>query len=269
MKKLIQLPISDNPNFSSGAIIHDDFVSINGLQRCGTTSTRTYIMNAFNEGLITGNLNQYVARFHMPVRLCSKQDLNNKKIIGNIRHPLSFYASYIDYHKNSRSGYLDDYSTYKCYNSLDDLKFKQILHILLFKLDWVNFANNLDGHHYKNSQYWETNQQLQVGLYTKRYINMFFNNGDEILNNWTTQQFFDNHDKELTVTNIVKLENFKNDMDNALSIEKSGEMPYENKSSYNPSNKSLQDVISERYDDESIAWVKEREKIFFDKYYKE
>ena len=261
-----KLPINDNPDFSSGVIVHDDFVSINGLQRCGTTSTRSYIIDAFNQGLITGNLDQYVARFHMPVRLCSKQDLNNKKIIGNIRNPFSFYVSYIDYHKNAGP---DDQFLVAGWADLKHLNFKQLLYILLFKLDWPNFVNNLDGYRYKNSQKWKYNQSLQVGLYTKRYINMFFNNGNEILNSWSTRQFFDNHDKELTVTNIVKLENFKNDIDDALSIEKSGVMPYENMSSFNPSSLSLQEVLAERYDEESISWVKTRDKIFFDKYYKE
>ena len=259
-KKLIKVPMANSPNYSSGVVVHDNFVSINGLQRCGTTSLREYFINVMEAGLISGDLQQYIARYHMPIRLCNKEDLHNKKILGNIRNPFTFYASFIDYHLNTNSGYL---------SGMEDYSFKEILYNLLFEIDWINFVNELDGFNYTNRQFWETNKQLQVGLYTKRYINMFFVNGDQILNYWTNQQFFENHDKELTVTNIIKLENFKEDIDAAISIEKTCAMPYVNESSYNASNKLLQNVISEKYDNESITWVKERDKIFFDKYYKD
>ena len=255
-----KIDIRNNPDYSSGIVVHKDFLYINGLQRCGTTSTREYLLDIYSKNLLEGELLQYVARYHMPIRFCTETELKTKKILANIRNPFSFYISYVNYHISQKSGFInEEYGGFK--------DFKSILYDLLFKTNWSGFMSEFDGARYPKKD-WKNNNKLNVGFYTKRYINMFFKDGINILNNWNTEEFFKYHDKKLTVTNIICMENLKSGIDTALKINDNIKIHQLNQSPFNGASKSLKYIIHEKYDKEMIDWVYEKDKIFFEKYYR-
>ena len=241
---------------SGGIIVHNDFLYILGLQRCGTNSTQEVLAKNFK------NLSQYKCRYHMPIRFCSEQELQVPTIIGNIRNPFSFYLSYYQYHLKSKSNHEE------WFNGHDkNQKFKRVLYTLLFELDWSQFADLLDANKYHKEQIWVRNNELNVGLFTLRYINPFFKDALEILNYYDNSTFMNRHDELITVNSICKLENLKTDMSKYINISFNEDIKTRN-STEEYWLKSPEDVMT-NYDEEMIDWVRTKDSIFFKKYYKD
>jgi len=240
---------------SSGAIINNNFIYILGLPKCGTTATQSFISHLCKNKIIKGDTYQNICRYHEPVRLVKniKSYIESKKlIIGNIRNPLDFYISLYKFYKHSpNSGW----------NHIVSKDFKSYLHHMMFKLDWSSFMDEFDGYRYKQCQQWKINNNLDLGFFTKRYINMFFINAIDILNNWNTDKFYKEHDKQITINSVCKQETLKNDIVNLLQINGKYNIEQLNKSKGNNNR-------NDYYDEESMGWVLKKDFIIFKNYYK-
>ena len=242
---------------SSGAIINDDFIYIMGLPRCGTTATQRFISHLNDKNTLNGETFQNICRYHEPVRFIENVQsyIKSKKlIIGNVRNPLDFYISFYNFYK---------YSTPHVWERVVARDFKSYLHYMMFELKWDSFMDNFDGYRYRSSQQWHDNDKLDLGFFTKRYINMFFMNAVDILNNWTAEQFYAEHDNQITVNNICKQETLQHDIITLLG----------NNIKYNMEqlNSSMGGVKYDRvdyYDNESLNWVLKKDFIIFKNYYK-
>lgn len=245
---------------SGGVVVHNDFLYVMGLQRCGTNSTQQLLMQNFK------NLSQYRCRCHMPIRFCNEQELQVSKILGNIRNPFSFYLSYYQYHlTNKRQPLHILQEWFPNYHITHN--FKQTLYNLLFKLEWPTYANLTDGYRYRTEQTWQQNNKLNVGLFTTRYINIFFKDAVEILNTYDNKTFMDCHDELITVNSICKLENLKGDISKYINISTTSDIEIINESK-EYSLLSMKDIMT-NYDEEMIEWVRTRDSIFFEKYYRD
>jgi|9_EtaG_2_1085328.scaffolds.fasta_scaffold04713_4 hypothetical protein len=248
---------------SSGAIINNDFIYIMGLPRCGTTATQSFILHLNNKNILNGETFQNMCRYHEPVRLIDNIDsyIKDKKlIIGNVRNPLDFYISFYNFYKHSNQKH--------GWEAVVSKDFKDYLHHMLFEMDWSSFINDFDGYRYAlqdfrlGNQIWSTNDKLNVGFFTKRYINMFFVNAFDILNNWTTEQFYTKHDSQISVNSICRQETLQNDIINLLKISSQFKMKTLNSSHKNVYKRT------DYYDEESLNWVLKKDFIIFKNYYK-
>ena len=240
-----------------GAIVHDNFVYVQGLQRCATNSTRAYIWNLYNAGKLPGTMYQYKCRGHMPIRLCKKDSIIKKLKIGNIRNPYDFYISFYNFHYNTmpRSGFKGYFDS-----KISNASFKDFLYLALFKLNWQKFANELDSRSYFDEQTWSAKNTLNVGLYTKRYINLFFNNAVNIINSWSIDKLIELHDEEFSMDIMCQVETLTNDINRIFNISDNSEMVVVNASNHNEYN------YSDYYDNESSEWVKTQDGLILNRY---
>jgi len=166
-------------------LVHDDFIFTH-MQKTGGTSIKENSKEIFGDDVEI--LGEYA---HLSVKKDKVDFVNDRKIIGSVRNPFSWYSSLYFHYKRNPCFLPDEFIDYN--------SFEEFLKFILME--------------FKN-EYWYSNKisyQKNVGIYTACFMRFFWK--EDVINSLSPvrkrNNFNDLYEKAIIPDYLIQVENFE------------------------------------------------------------